>query len=88
MQSERWQQIEALYQAALAQPAEKRATFLAQACPEDPHLRCEVQSLLDRQAKSFLGSSPVSAIKALSADANLANFKIAEPLGRGGMGEV
>jgi hypothetical protein len=36
MQAERWKQIEELYQAALAQPPEKRAVFLAQACPNDP----------------------------------------------------
>jgi len=88
MQADVWKKVEALYLAALAQPAEKRAAFLAQACPEDPQLRAEVQSLLDQQAKSFLESSPVSAIKALSAGAKLGNFEIVELLGRGGMGEV
>jgi len=88
MQAERWKQIEELYQAALAQPAEKRAVFLAQACPDDPQLRGEVQSLLDQQADSFLESSPVSAIQALSAGAKLGNFEIVKLLGRGGMGEV
>jgi hypothetical protein len=58
MQAERWKQIEELYQAALAQPPEKRAAFLAQACPDDPQLRGEVQSLLDQQADSFLESAP------------------------------
>src|ERR1019366_5310686 len=88
MQAERWKQIEELYQAALAQPPEKRAAFLAQACPDDPQLRGEVQSLLDQQADSFLESAPVSAIKALRAGAKLGNFEIMELLGRGGMGEV
>jgi Tol biopolymer transport system component len=88
MQAERWKQIEDLYQAALAQPPEKRAAFLAQACPDDPQLRAEVQSLLDQQADSFLESAPLSAIQALSAGAKLGNFEIVELLGRGGMGEV
>jgi Tol biopolymer transport system component len=88
MQAERWKQVEELYQAALAQPAEKRPAFLAQACPNDPQLRAEVQSLLDQQADSFLESAPLSAIKALSAGAKLGNFEIVELLGRGGMGEV
>src|SRR5580700_6081865 len=88
MQADLWKKVEALYQAALAQPPENRAVFLAQACPEDPQLRAEVQSLLDQQAKSFLENSPVSAIKALSAGAKLGNFEIVELLGRGGMGEV
>src|SRR5580700_1151972 len=88
MQADLWKKVEALYQAALAEPPEKRAAFLAQACPEDPQLRAEVQSLLDQQVKSFLESSPLSAIKALSAGAGLGNFEIVELLGRGGMGEV
>jgi Tol biopolymer transport system component len=88
MQAERWKKIEALYQAALAQPPEKRAAFLAQACPDDPQLRGEVQSLLAQQADSFLESASVSAIQALSAGAHLGNFGIVELLGRGGMGEV
>jgi Tol biopolymer transport system component len=88
MQAERWKQIEDLYQAALAQPPEKRAAFLAQACPDDAQLRAESQSLLDQQADSFLESSPLSAIQALRAGAKLGNFEIVELLGRGGMGEV
>ena len=88
MQAERWKRIEELYQAALAQPPEKRAAFLAQACPDDPQLRGEVQSLLAQQADSFLESASVSAIQALSAGAHLGNFGIVELLGRGGMGEV
>jgi Tol biopolymer transport system component len=88
MQADLWKKIEALYQAALAEPPEKRAAFLVQACPDNPQLRAEVQSLLDQQATSFLENSPVSAIKALSAGAKLGNFEIVELIGRGGMGEV
>jgi hypothetical protein len=32
MQAERWKQIEDLYQAAMAQPPEKRAAFVERAC--------------------------------------------------------
>src|ERR1022692_3273968 len=88
MQADLWKRVEALYQAALAQPPEERAAFLLQACPDDPQLRGEVQSLLDQQADFFLESAPLSAIKALSAGAKLGNFEIVELLGRGGMGEV
>jgi Tol biopolymer transport system component len=88
MQAERWKQVEELYQAAVAQPAENRAAFLEQACPNDPQLRAEVQSLLDQQADSFLESGPVPAIRTLTAGARLGNFEIVELLGRGGMGEV
>jgi hypothetical protein len=88
MQAERWKQIEDLCHAALELAPEKRAAFLAQACPDDPQLRAEVQSLLDQQAGSFLESAPLSAVRALSAGAKLGNFEIVELLGRGGMGEV
>src|ERR1017187_3846922 len=88
MQADLWKKVEALYQAALAQPPEERTAFLLQACPDDPQLRGAVQSLLDHDADFFLESAPLSAIKALSAGAKLANFEIVELLGRGGMGEV
>jgi len=88
MEADRWRRIEALCQAALEQPPEKRAVFLTQACSDDAQLRAEVQALLDQPADSFLESAPLSAIKALSAGAKLGNFEIVELLGRGGMGEV
>jgi non-specific serine/threonine protein kinase/serine/threonine-protein kinase len=58
MRAELWKKVEALYQAALAQPPAQRAIFLMQACPDNPQLRREVQSLLDQQADSFLENSP------------------------------
>jgi hypothetical protein len=88
MEPERWKHIQALYDSAIALPAEKRAEFLAQACPADAGLRSEVQSLLAQQAGSFLESGPVSTIKTLGAGAKLGNFEIVELIGRGGMGEV
>jgi Tol biopolymer transport system component len=88
MQAERWKKVEELYEAAIALPPEKRAEFLAQACPADAGLRGEVQSLLAQQADSFLESAPLSAIKTLSPGARLGNFEIVELIGRGGMGEV
>ena len=88
MQPERRKKIEALFEAVQAQPPHKRAAFLAQACPDDPPLRDEVELLLKQQADSFLESAPVSAIRALSAGAKLGKFEIVELLGRGGMGEV
>jgi Tol biopolymer transport system component len=88
MRAERWKEIQELYEAAIALPTEKRAEFLAQACPADASLRGEVQSLLAQQADSFLESAPLSAIKSLSPGAKLGNFEIVELIGRGGMGEV
>ena len=46
MRAERWKQIKELFQAALAQPPEKRAAFLPHACPDDAQRKgksfCEV----------------------------------------------
>ena len=44
MQADLWKKVDDLYQAALAQPPEKRAAFLEQACPDGLQLRGEVQS--------------------------------------------
>src|SRR5579863_4364276 len=64
MQAERWKKIEDLYQAALVQPVEKRAGFMRQACPGDPELCAEVESLLKAagEESSFLEGSPISPI--------------------------
>jgi eukaryotic-like serine/threonine-protein kinase len=88
MEAELWKKVEELYHNVLAQPLEQRVEFLKQACPDDPQLRAEVQSLLDQRADSFLESSLLPGIKALNAGAKLGNFEIVELLGRGGMGEV
>jgi eukaryotic-like serine/threonine-protein kinase len=62
MEPERWKKIEELYQAAMAQPSEKRADILQRACSGDPELRAEVESLLEAagSASSFLEGSPLS----------------------------
>src|ERR1700721_293398 len=62
MEPERWKKIEELYKAAIAQPAEKRADILERACPGDPELRAEVESLLEAagDASSFLEGSPLA----------------------------
>lgn len=56
MESDRWQQIERLYHAALALPQTRRAAFLEQACGGDASLVREVESLLaqSEEADSFL----------------------------------
>ncbi len=70
-----------------AQPPDKRAEFLNRACPDDPQVRREVQSLLGAapDAASFLDSSPLSS--ALTPGATLGHFEILGSLGRGGMGD-
>ena len=87
MQAERWNQIQELYHAAIAQPPDKRSEFLARACPADTDLRGEVLSLLAQSAASFLESSPVSQVKIVSPGAKLGHFEIVDLIGRGGMGK-
>jgi serine/threonine protein kinase len=88
MQAEVWKRIEKLFEAAEAEPPERRAEFLERACPDDAKVRAEVQALLDLKsgANAFLESSPLGC--ALAPGTNLDHFEIQQLLGRGGMGEV
>ena len=56
MQSERWRQIEELYDAARALQGRERAAFLQKACAHDAGLQQELESLLASgdEAKSFI----------------------------------
>jgi eukaryotic-like serine/threonine-protein kinase len=94
MQAERWKKVEELFEAARQQPADGRAGFLRQACPGDPELCAEVESLL-KAAESgdpLLDGSPLSSIAerapALKPGDQLGSFEILGLIGRGGMGEV
>ena len=93
MKAELWKKIDELFEAAQAQPADQRAAFLDRACPDDPELRAEVESLLRAagSAGSFLERSPLAAAQdqpALKAGDKLGVFEVIECSGRGGMGEV
>ncbi len=94
MQIERWKKVEELFEAAQQRPADERADFLRRACPAEPELRAEVESLL-KAADSrdpLLDGSPLSSIAerppALKPGDKLGNFQIVAMIGRGGMGEV
>src|ERR1700683_1810470 len=90
MQAERWKQIEDLYQAALAQPPEQRPEFIGQACPGDPQLGAEVESLLkdaDERTSFFEGLVAFGSSEA-AAGAIIGAYHLLQPIGQGGMGEV
>jgi len=98
MSSDRWQQIEELYHAALKLELRQRAAFLEQACSGDEDLRRELESLLaaDAQAENFIESPALEMAAQALADAGpptlvgkkLGAYQILSPLGAGGMGEV
>jgi formylglycine-generating enzyme required for sulfatase activity len=70
MTSERWQQVEKLYQAALEREPSQRAAFLKEACAGDEALRQEVESLLgyQTQAERFIETPALEAAAQLLAD--------------------
>lgn len=96
----RWQQIEALYNAALEHDPGSRAKFLAEACHGDVDLRDEVERLLavessttvtiDRpaweRAEAFAASRPRGLT--IEDGAQVGIYRIAAPIGAGGMGSV
>jgi serine/threonine protein kinase/Tol biopolymer transport system component len=93
MSPERYRQIKSILQAALELDPAGQAAFLESACPGDPELKAEVQSLLDHDGESagFLEQPPVAAGEAnlrLKSGSHLGPYEIVEPIGAGGMGEV
>jgi len=102
MNPELWKQVDALLDAALELPPEKREQFVAEACDGNDELREEVLSLVKAQSKAsgFMERSAMKvAAQILAQDSSLRNqaslvgqeigtYKIESLLGVGGMGEV
>ena len=95
--SDRWEEINRIYDAAVEVEEKKRASFLENACDGDEELRREVESLLayDQQAQQFidrpalqltaerLASEPPSLV-----GRKLGPYQVQVLLGSGGMGDV
>jgi serine/threonine protein kinase len=97
MESERWQKIKQLYEAALKYPPDERERFLNENCGGDEGVRLEVESLLSfGDATSFMEKPAIAEVadvivnkrERLAAGQNLNHYKIVKQLGAGGMGEV
>src|SRR5947209_1120662 len=98
MTPERWQQVKALFHAALEREPKFRADFLVKACGADQSLRAEVESLISSHEEegSFIDAPAFAAAASLLADEPVAlqagqqfgAYEIVVPIGRGGMGEV
>jgi len=94
MRSDRWRDVSRLYHATMAQPADARRAFLAQACTDET-LREEVQALLaqPQSAPGFLEPGAFGAAVLALGDRPtmlgcLGPYEIGGLLGAGGMGEV
>jgi predicted ATPase len=99
----RYQQIDRVFQAALAYECSMRAAYLDRACADDPDLRGEVEALLssDEQAGSFIESPALEMAPELIIDSTenadyvtfdkgkiIGNYRLETHLGAGGMGRV
>jgi non-specific serine/threonine protein kinase/serine/threonine-protein kinase len=104
MQAERWRRLEHLYHAAMEEEEDQRAAFLEKSCVDDPSLQGEVESLIAyaRQTGGII-DEPLEVIAAaldqdiLPNDSDeidrmigrrIAQYRIVEQLGAGGMGDV
>ena len=98
MTSERWQQVNDLFQLAAERAPEERTTFLQTACHGDEGLRREVESLIAyyERAENFIESPAFEVVPELLTDdrtgaivgESIAHYRIESLIGVGGMGEV
>ena len=96
-QSDRWERVAALFDAAVALPRWERTRFLEQECTDQPELRAEIESLLaaDEEDSEFLEDSPLELPRELFADATtelrkqkFGAYRIIREIGHGGLGTV
>ena len=89
--TERWRQIEAVVDAALERPPHERPDFLAEACGSDSELRREADSLLAGESSGpQWWDQPLGELIApvMAPGTQVGHYRIAEPIGRGGIGDV
>src|SRR5438067_7097056 len=98
MTSERWQQVNDLFQLAAERAPKERTTFLQTACQGDEGLRREVESLIAsyERAENFIESPAFEVVRELLTDdragaivgESIAHYRIESLIGVGGMGQV
>jgi eukaryotic-like serine/threonine-protein kinase len=95
MSTNQWERVRALFQSALEQPDQDRATFLANACQGNETIQREVEALIAAHAAAggFLETpafrvASEAVAPTLQPGDRLGSFEVLGVLGRGGMGEV
>ena len=98
MKTERWQQVNDLFQSAAERAPEERAAFLDEACRGDEGLRREVDSLLTshERAENFIELPAFEAAPELVTNDRagamvgelVGHYRVESLIGVGGMGEV
>lgn len=98
MNSERWQQINRLFESAIELAPGERTSFVNEVCDGDESLREELESLLASHAESenFLEGAAVGEVaevvlginKKLKKNQTIGHYKILGELGKGGQGAV
>src|ERR671922_318232 len=94
MSTERWQQLEDLFHAALDRAPADREAFVVGACGGDAELRQEVERLLHahEQASIFVVQAAADVERVAATvppdGREIGAYRIVRELGRGGMGTV
>src|SRR5689334_23552728 len=97
MTPDRWQQVKAIFNSAIAYAPEERSSFISQACLGDEELRSEVESLIasHEQSGSFIDQPAFEVAASLLTERaelkpgyTIASYEVISFLSRGGMGEV
>jgi serine/threonine protein kinase/Tfp pilus assembly protein PilF len=97
MDSERWQQINQLFEAALDCATDEREAFLNRACLSDEALRDEIESLLAShdKARNFMEKPAVGEVaeivlggRKIAKGQTVGQYKIIKEIGKGGQGAV
>ena len=95
MNPSEWSRVNDLFHQALVQPADRRRSFVAEACADQPAIATEVLSLLDAhdRAGDFIEAPPTEAVASLDESGALpgdliGQYRVLRVIGRGGMGVV
>ncbi len=98
MDTQRWKQIDAVFEQMLEIEPGERADALARMCAGDDELRRRVEELLEQEepAEDFLKSSAIAGLaeqvvgelSALAPGQQIGQYRIKERIGAGGMSEV